>query len=182
VPIAAPSGTGKTTVCRALLERHPDYAFSVSLTTREPRRNERDGVDYHFVSKQNFEENVRLQELAEWEQVFDNYYGTLKSALQAALAADQVMLFDIDVKGAGRIKNLYPEDTITIFLLPPNEEELNRRLRLRGTETRESISIRQARIPDELKLGENFDYHIVNDKLDETVNQINKIIEERIAA
>jgi len=179
VPLAAPSGTGKTTVCKQLRRRNPDWEFSVSLTTRSPRAGEQDGSDYHFVTRTVFEEKIRQSRLVEWEQVFDNYYGTLKSALEAALADRKVLLLDIDVKGALNIKAAYPADTLTIFLLPPDERELNRRLARRGSEDEVSISRRNSRVPEEMNLGRQFDYRIVNDRLDDTVAKIQKLIEEK---
>ncbi|RLA89739.1 MAG: guanylate kinase [Deltaproteobacteria bacterium] len=178
LPIAAPSGTGKTTVCRELLAREPRCRFSISATTRPPRPNERDGVDYHFLSRSQFEKYIREQRLAEYEEVFGNYYGTLQSSLEEALQENLILLLDIDVKGALTIKRLYPDWTCSIFLLPPNRQELLRRLRGRGTDDPATIELRNARIPEELKHSEQFDYQIVNDKLDDTVNRILTIIKE----
>ncbi len=179
LPIAAPSGTGKTTVCRKLLDYSDSFVFSVSCTTRPPRPNERDGVDYHFISKEIFEEYIRNDILVEWEDVFNCCYGTLKSAVEEALESAKILLLDIDVKGALAIKKLYPEEAVSIFLLPPNYEELKKRLHFRGTEDKKSIALRNARIPDEMKFGEQFDYVIVNDKIDKTVEEIIEIIKER---
>jgi len=178
LPIAAPSGTGKTTVCRRLLEQREDFVFSVSATTRRPRKMEQEGVDYYFLSRTQFEDYIRQGKLAEYEQVFDNYYGTLRSSLDTALAAGKILLLDIDVKGALAIKKLYPGQTISIFLLPPNQVELLRRLKGRGTDDEASIALRNARIPAEIKLGEQFDRQIVNDQLDDTVTAIMTIIKE----
>ena len=178
LPIAAPSGTGKTTICRRLLNSGKRFVFSVSATTRSPRPMERDGVDYIFLARDVFEQYIRDDKLAEYEEVFDNYYGTLHSTLDESLESGKILLLDIDVKGALRIKKLYPDQTISIFLLPPNREELLRRLKGRGTDDNESIATRNARIPDEIKLGEQFDYQIVNDNLNETVLKILNIIKE----
>ncbi|MBU0712760.1 guanylate kinase [bacterium] len=178
LPIAAPSGTGKTTVCRQLLEQDERFVFSISATTREPRKMERDGVDYYFLSREQFKAHIRQHKLAEYEQVFENYYGTLRSTLDETLAAGKILLLDIDVKGALAIKNLYPEQTISVFLLPPSQAELLRRLKGRDTEDEQSIAIRNARIPAEIKLAEQFDRQIVNDKLDHTVDAIMTIIKE----
>lgn len=178
LPIAAPSGTGKTTICRRLLAADERFVFSVSATTRPPRPTERDGVDYHFVSRAEFEKYIRQGKLAEYEEVFGNYYGTLRCAVEKVLAERRTLLLDIDVKGALTIKRLYPEQTIAIFLLPPSQRELLRRLKGRGTDDAQSIARRKARIPAELRLGEQFDYQIVNDELDQTVTQILQIVEE----
>jgi guanylate kinase len=178
LPIAAPSGTGKTTVCRRLLETDSRFVFSVSATTRPPRKTEQDGVDYIFLSQETFAKYIRAAKLAEYEQVFDNYYGTLRSSVEDSLAQGKILLLDIDVKGALQIKQLYPEQTISIFLLPPNNKELLRRLKGRGTDDEKSIAVRNARIPDETKMGRQFDYQIVNDDLDETLAKIMNIIKE----
>ena len=140
LPIAAPSGTGKTTVCRKLLDYSDSFVFSVSCTTRPPRPDEKDGVDYHFISKERFKEYVKNDMLVEWEDVFNDYYGTLKSAVEKALESGKILLLDIDVKGALNIKNLYPGKAVSIFLQPPNYEELKRRLHFRGTEDKKSIN------------------------------------------
>lgn len=180
LPIAAPSGTGKTTICRRLLAADRRFVFSVSVTTRPPRQTERDGVDYYFVSRSEFEQYIRAGKLAEYEEVFGNYYGTLRSTIDSAIAAGNILLLDIDVKGALAIKHGYPDQTVAIFLRPPSQSELLRRLKCRGTDDEQSIARRKARIPDELRLGEQFDYQIVNDQLDHTVANILKIVEEHI--
>lgn len=180
LPIAAPSGTGKTTICRRLLAAGEHFVFSVSATTRPPRKTERHGVDYYFVSRSEFEKYIRQGQLVEYEEVFGNYYGTLRRVVAKVLAEGRILLLDIDVKGALTIKRLYPEQTITVFLLPPSQSELLRRLKGRGTDDEQSIARRKARIPAELRLGEQFDYQIVNDELDQTVAQILQIAEEYI--
>ncbi|RKY49124.1 MAG: guanylate kinase [Candidatus Neomarinimicrobiota bacterium] len=179
VVISAPSGTGKTTVCKKLREvDRSRFKFSVSCTTRSPRPGEKNGVDYYFVSREEFKKKIKNGELVEWEEVFGNYYGTLRSVLEEAIEKGDILLLDIDVKGGMNIKRLFPENTVTIFLLPPSEEELNRRLVTRGVDDEQSIRRRKKRIGEEMKLGEHFEYKIVNDKLDETVEKILKIIEE----
>jgi len=177
---AAPSGTGKTTVCHALLKLSERFVFSVSCTTRPPRPNESDGVDYYFISKAQFLANIREDKMAEWQEVFGNYYGTLKSAVTEALDAGKILLLDIEVKGTLNLKKLYPEQTVSIFLLPPTQDELDRRLQKRGTEDENSIAVRNARIPEEIALSKQFDYQIVNDKLETTIDQIMYIIEEHV--
>ena len=180
VVVSAPSGTGKTTVCHALLEMDSNFSFSVSCTTRTPRPTEQEAVDYYFVSKETFEDYIKKGVLAEWEEIFGYYYGTLISSLENALEKREILLLDIDVKGGLTIKELYPDYAITIFLLPPNYKELENRLRHRGADSDESIVTRKERIEEEMKLGENFDYVIINDKLEETVEQVETIIEERV--
>lgn len=116
--------------------------------------------------------------MAEWQEVFGNYYGTLKSTVDEALTNGKILLLDIEVKGTLNLKKLYPKDTVSIFLLPPSGAELDRRLQKRGTDDSQSIALRKARIPHELELSRQFDYQIVNDKLEHTINQIRQIIEE----
>ncbi|MBN2279012.1 MAG: guanylate kinase [Candidatus Marinimicrobia bacterium] len=179
LPIAAPSGTGKTTVCRQLIEKLDNCSFSISCTTRKPRPNETEGKDYYFLEQETFEKYIQENKFIEWERHFDNYYGTLKSTLEEAIANNQILLLDIDVNGAMNIKKQFPEDTIAIFLKPPSIEELLRRLSARGTEDEKSLVIRKARIPEEMKLSKYFDYEIINDNLKIAVNQIIDIIKEK---
>ena len=179
LPIAAPSGTGKTTVCRQLIEKIDNCHFSVSCTTRKPRHNEVDGKDYYFLDHKTFQKYIKEDKFIEWESHFENYYGTLKSTLKEAINKKVVLLLDIDVKGAINIKNQFSDDTISIFLEPPSIEELTRRLTDRGTENEQSIDIRKARIPEEMEQAKHFDYEIINDNLDETVNKILTIIKEK---
>ncbi len=178
LPIAAPSGTGKTTVCGELLKSDICFEFSVSCTTRKPRGAEIDGIEYHFVTKETFEKYIIENKLVEWEMVFENYYGTLKSTLQEAIDLKKNLLLDIDVKGALNIKKMFPDNTTTVFLLPPTNEELIKRLRKRGTEDEETIQKRLARLPEELQISDQFDYRIINNKLNETTEKILKIIKE----
>ncbi len=178
LPIAAPSGTGKTTVCRQLMVHDDRMLFSVSATTRPPRDYEQDGVDYFFLSRVQFEQYIRDELLVEWEEVFGNYYGTLKSYVEQALTRSKILLLDIDVKGALQIKKLYSENTLTVFLMPPNQAELQRRLKGRSTDDERTIALRNSRIPEEIELSHQFDYQIINDKLNEAVQKISNIIEE----
>ncbi|MFP4548213.1 MAG: guanylate kinase [Fidelibacterota bacterium] len=177
--IAAPSGTGKTTVCRELIKNLDNIAFSISCTTRSPRKNEHDGFDYHFLDHTTFQNYINEEKFAEYEKVFENFYGTLKSTLEEAIGNNQILLLDIDVKGALNIKRLYPEDTIAIFLKPPSVEELMRRLAGRGTENEKTLAIRRARIPEEMEKAKDFDYVIINDNLQTAVNEILTIIKEK---
>jgi guanylate kinase len=176
---AAPSGTGKTTVCHELLKLSDRFIFSVSCTTRQPRPSERDGIDYHFITREQFLANIRDGKMAEWQEVFGNYYGTLKSTVDEALTAGKILLLDIEVKGTLNLQKMYRENLISIFLLPPSKAELDRRLQNRGTDDSKSIALRNARIPDEMELSKRFDFQIVNDKLDITIQKILNIIEEQ---
>jgi len=179
VCLASPSGGGKTTIARRLLDRHDDYEFSVSCTTREKRSNETDGRDYHFLSVEEFEQKIDAGELAEYEKVHQDYYGTLRSTVEEAVENGKVLLNDIDVKGALSLKSAYPDKCLTIFIKPPSIEELKRRLIERGTETEKSFQIRMDRISLEMEYGEQFDRQVVNDQLDDTVEEVGKIIESQ---
>ena len=178
--IAAPSGTGKTTVCRALLERDPRLRFSVSHTTRKPRENERDGIDYHFVDNERFRELVTSDAFLEYAEYGDNLYGTSWEALESPLAEGWDLLVEIEVKGARQFRERR-RDACFIFLLPPEMPTLRDRLRDRGTDSEETIAKRLAIAEQELEAIEFFDYAVVNDDLDTAVGSVLDVIEaERI--
>ncbi len=176
IVVSAPSGCGKTTIVRAILERHPDFRFSVSATTRSKREGEADGRDYFFLTRDEFQRRIDAGEFAEWEEFFGNRYGTLKSQIDAALAAGTPMMFDIDVKGGLSIQRLYPRDTVTIFIEPPDMTVLRSRLAARGTETPQQLDLRLARAEMELRKGSGFEHHVVNDRLEIAVNDVETII------
>ena len=175
IAISAPSGAGKTTVCKLLAERNPGIRISVSATTRPPRKNESDGEDYHFLSKKEFQNKIENGDFIEFERVHGNLYGTLKSVVQELLDQGYFILFDIDVNGAISIKN-YDPNAILIFLRPPSIEELRRRLQDRGADSESEIEKRLERLPDEYEKSKFFDYDIVNDNLINTIQEIEKII------
>ena len=178
--VAAPSGTGKTTVCRALLERDPRLRFSVSHTTRKPREKERDGLDYHFVSTEQFHELVTSDAFLEYAEYGDNLYGTSWEALEGPMADGWDLLVEIEVKGAWQFRERR-RDACFIFLLPPDMETLRDRLRARGTDSEETIAKRLAIAEQELEAIEFFDYAVVNDDLDAAVGSVLEVIEaERI--
>ncbi len=145
--LSAPSGAGKTTIWRAALERIPEIEFSVSLTTRKPRGSEVDGTDYHFVSEDEFIRRRDGDELAEWAQVFDASYGTLRKPLDGAIQSGRDILLDIDIQGARQIRAKFQHDSVAVFVLPPTFNELSQRLRKRGTETEDAIARRLNRVP-----------------------------------
>ena len=180
VVISAPSGGGKTTICHALMDID-GYDFSISCTTRPPRAMERDGIDYNFVSESVFKEYIDKNLLAEWQKIFGFYYGTLNSTLEEAIYKKRILLLDVDVKGGLNVKKLFIDNTLTIFLVPPDIETLVNRLSNRGTEDEEAISIRRKRIEEEMELGEYFDHKVVNNRLDETIERVNFIIKERMS-
>jgi guanylate kinase len=174
--VAAPSGTGKTTVCRAVLERDPGIRFSVSHTTRKPRAGERDGVDYHFVSPQQFGRLVEEGGFLEHAEYGGNCYGTSSSELEETLEAGLDVLLEIEVQGAGQVRERRG-DARLIFLLPPHMEALAERLRRRGTDSPETIEMRLAVARQELAAVDLFDYVVVNDRLEEAVDSVIEIVE-----
>jgi guanylate kinase len=180
IMIAAPSGCGKTTIAKEILARHPELLFSVSATTRPQRSIEVEGKDHFFLTKETFEEYRRTGELAEWEEIYGNYYGTLKSEINRALQQGRTMLFDIDVNGALSIRNHYPNESILIFIKPPNFEILEQRLESRKTENPETLKRRLERVPMELEQGQQFDFQIVNDDLQKAINEVDEIVQSNI--
>lgn len=174
VIISGPSGSGKTTVCK-LLEKDPHVKKSVSVTTRHPRPNEKNGESYHFVSTAKFEDMIRKGELAEHASYCGNYYGTPLHALQQALAEEIFYLLEIEVQGALKIMEKFP-DAISIFLLPPDKKTLNQRLLQRNTNEEQDIALRVKVADKELEYKDRYTYTIINDDLDITVNTIRKIL------
>jgi guanylate kinase len=177
--ISAPSGAGKTSIARAILERHPAMRFSVSATTRSRRAAEVEGGDYFFLSRKEFEARVAAGAFVEWEEIYGDLYGTLRSEIDRALAAADTLVFDVDVKGGLSIKRLYPE-AVLIFVRPPSVEELLERLRNRRTEDPTTLARRMERVPMELSLGERFDHQVVNDELARAVDEVDRIVQEAI--
>lgn len=177
--ISGPSGAGKSTVCRELLRQLPDGVWSVSATTRPPRGQEVDGRDYHFVSRQRFEEMIRDAELLEWAEYVGNLYGTPRQPAERALAAGQVMVMEIDVQGGRQIAERMP-DSLRIFLLPPSDEELARRLVGRRTETPGQQQQRLATARQEIAWARQsscYQYFVVNESVARTVADVLRILE-----
>jgi guanylate kinase len=173
--ISSPSGGGKSTVIRTMREMDPGLSYSISATTRPPRRNELDGVDYYFLSKSEFKERIRNNAFIEWAQVHDAYYGTLRDALERSLSEGKTVLLDIDVQGGIQIKSKMPE-SILIFLYPPEFEVLSDRLIKRGTDSPESIKRRLEVAKSEIEVGNQYDYHVFNSSIQETVREVITII------
>ncbi len=177
IVITAPSGAGKTSITRYLLKTFPQLAFSVSAATRPARSYEKDGVDYYFISLEDFKDKIREKEFAEWEMVYEGkYYGTLKSELERIWSNKQVPLLDIDVKGAIHVKQQYPESLLTIFIEPPSIDELKKRLQSRGTETDESLQARISKASYELSFKDQFNYTILNDDFQRACGEAESII------
>ena len=176
--LSAPSGSGKTTLCRALQRRDESIGFSVSCTSRTKRKGEINGVDYTFLTDQEFKKRIENGEFAEWEQIHGNYYyGTLKAILEAAIQHQELLLLELDVKGAMSIKNIYSEKTLSIFVEPPSMDDLYTRLVKRGTDSEERIAKRLERLTAELEYKSNFDHHIINDDVRHAVDEIMNIIQ-----
>ncbi len=166
--LSAPSGAGKTTLARRFVAEHPEASFSVSATTRPPRGQEREGVDYHFVSPTRFSELVARGAFAEWAEVHGQRYGTLRETVDGTLAQGRVAVFDIDVQGGAQLEAIWPEQALTIFVVPPSPAELERRLRGRRTDADEVIAARLRAARAEVERGlARYDYVLVNDRLEE---------------
>lgn len=180
VIIAAPSGSGKTSVVRHLLKVFPDQlAFSISAATRSPRNYEKNGVDYYFISVEEFESKIEENEFVEWEMVYEGkYYGTLKSELQRIWNEDKAPLLDVDVKGGIHVQQQFPTTSLSLFIEPPSIEELRKRLEARGTETPESLEARIHKASYELSFKHQFDVVILNDKLELACKEAEKIVRE----
>ena len=176
IVISAPSGGGKGVVSNYILKNFPNVCFSISSTTRKIREGEKNGIHYYFLTQTNFENKIKNDEFIEYEEIFGNYYGTLKSEVENAFNENKILLFDIDVKGAYSIKKCYPDETLLIFLKPPSLEILADRLKNRKTENDEQIKNRIARAELEIEMSKDFDYIITNDLLEETLHTVHKII------
>ncbi|ABC82376.1 guanylate kinase [Anaeromyxobacter dehalogenans] len=175
--LSAPSGAGKTTLAHRLREASPDAVFSISATTRAPRGAEREGVDYHFVTAERFTELVAQGAFAEWAEVHGQRYGTLRATVDEALAAGKLALFDIDVQGGAQIKAAWPQQAATVLVLPPDEAELERRLRGRDTDSDETIRRRLVAARAEVARGlGSYDYVVVNDVLEGALAQLQAIV------
>lgn len=178
VVLVATSGTGKTTLAHRLVEESDRYVFSVSATTRPPRDGERDGIDYHFLSKPEFEHRAAAGELAEWAEVHGRLYGTPRAEIEGAAARGEHVVLDIDVQGARQIRRTIP-DARLIFVLPPSVGIMMARLRGRGTEDPANIARRLRSALDELAAVPEFDHVVVNDDLEECLDEIRRIVEDR---
>lgn len=178
IVFTAPSGAGKTTVVRHLLKKYEDLSFSTSATNRSKRPKEEDGKDYYFISEEQFKEKIANQEFIEWEEVYEGrYYGTLRSEVERIVDSGKKVVFDIEVNGAQSIKDKYDDRCLVVFVKPPSFRTLVERLTKRGTETPKSLEKRIKRIKKELLYEDTFDMVLLNDKLEETLIEAEKIID-----
>ncbi len=182
VIFSAPSGSGKTTIVKALLDRYPTFEFSISATSRAPRGAEQHGKDYYFLSQEEFAARVAEDAFVEWEEVYaGTSYGTLKSEVERIWAKGHVILFDVDVMGGINLKHIFGEAACSIFIMPPSVEELRRRLIGRGTDTQEVIEKRVAKAAFEIEKAPAFDHTVINDRLDEAVEETCSLLNQFLA-
>ncbi|HRO75541.1 MAG TPA: guanylate kinase [Crocinitomicaceae bacterium] len=178
VIFSAPSGAGKTTIVHALLKQLDFLKFSVSACSREPRTNEKNGIDYYFLSTEEFKNNIENDAFLEWEEVYaNNFYGTLKSEVQRIWNEDKVVIFDVDVIGGLNLKKKLGQQALAIFVAPPTFDTLEKRLRYRSTETEEKIQTRLGKAKYEMSFAEQFDTILVNEILENSVSEAKHLIE-----
>jgi len=175
--ISAPSGAGKTTLAKAVLQQFRDMLYSISYTTRKPRAEEQDGVDYHFVSKQDFKKGIKKNRWAEWAEVYGNYYGTSAEFIEKSLSSGCDILLDIDVQGTLQILKYYP-DCVTIFILPPSMTALRKRLEMRGSDSKAVIERRLVNARTEMAQKKMYRHIIVNEKLSEAIEELSAIFKK----
>lgn len=176
--LSGPSGSGKDTLMRHLVQRCPEIRLSVSATTRERRPAEQEGIDYYYLSKEEFERRIQQGDLLEYTHYCGNFYGTLKSEVDGRLAKGEPVALVIEVEGAANIKRIYPDST-AIFIKPPSMEELERRLHYRNTESEEKIAARLRRAVEELKYADKYDYVLVNDDIEACTQAVYEIFAKR---
>lgn len=172
--ISAPSGTGKTTLCEKLLKLLPDLKLSISHTTRKPRNGERNGIDYYFIDKETFKKMIDTDEFVEWAEVYGNFYGTSKKAINSLISNGYDILLDIDTQGAKNIKKLHP-DSVLIFILPPSLDELERRL-INRNEDKNVIKLRLSKASQEISQYKFYDYVVINDNIEQASSNLLCII------
>jgi guanylate kinase len=175
--LTAPSGAGKTSITRFLLKKYPQLSFSVSAATRQARSNEQNGIDYYFISVEEFQKKIKEDAFVEWEMVYEGkYYGTLKSELQRIWNENKTPILDIDVKGALHVQLQHPDNSLSIFIEPPNVDELKRRLQVRGTENVEGLQTRLNKAGYEISFKHQFDTIIVNDDFEKACKEAEKAV------
>lgn len=179
--VSAPSGSGKSTIVNWLMKEHPELRlyFSISCTSRAPRGEEKDGVEYFFLTPDAFKEKIANEEFLEYEEVYENrFYGTLKAQVERQREAGQNVVFDVDVKGGINIKKHYGEDALSLFIQPPSVAELRKRLEHRGTDTPEAIEQRLAKAGYEMTFASQFDHVIVNDDLEKAKQETLRVVSD----
>lgn len=181
VIFSAPSGAGKTTIVHALLDANIGLEFSVSACSRDPRPNEVNGKDYHFLGIEGFREKIETNAFVEWEEVYtNNFYGTLRSEIERIWKNGHTVIFDVDVIGGLNLKKIFGEQALAIFVQPPSYEELEQRLRFRSTETEEKIAQRMSKAREELSYAVKFDHILVNDQLENAIDSAKELVQEFI--
>ena len=172
---SAPSGSGKTTILKEILNIFPDIYFSISATTRQKRENEVHGKDYYFLTRKEFQKHLDDNDFIEWNEHFDNLYGTLKSNIEQKMIEGKNIIFDLDVNGTANLKKHFPS-TVSIFIKPPSLETLKQRLTMRGTETNGNIEIRLKRAEEEIEKSKSFDYIVINNDIIKATEEVKNII------
>ena len=179
---SAPSGSGKTTIVRRIMQTIPGLEFSISATSRAPRGTEQHGHDYYFLSAEEFDKAISEEQFVEWEEVYaGTKYGTLKSEMERIWAEGHTILFDVDVKGGVRLKSIFGEQALSVFVMPPSIEELRNRLVGRATDSPEKIEQRVAKAAEELEYAPQFDKTVVNDDLEKAVAEVEQIVTAFVA-
>ncbi|MFP4469785.1 MAG: guanylate kinase [Bacteroidales bacterium] len=182
IVVSAPSGSGKTTIVKAILEANPRVSFSISACSRPPRNNEKDGIDYYFLGKEDFRKKIDEDAFVEWEEVYNgHYYGTLKSEVERIWQQGRHVIFDVDVKGGLNIKNQFGDRCLALFIKAPSVEELEKRLRNRSTDGEETIRERLAKAAYEMTFAKLFDHIIVNDNLEIAIEKTQKTVSDFLA-
>ncbi len=175
--VSGPSGTGKDTVVAALRKKHEEIVISISATTREKRQNEQDGVNYYFLTTEDFENKIKNGEMLEYTNYCGNYYGTPKFSVEKCMENKEIVVLVIEVNGAANVKKMYPNST-TVFIKPPSIKELENRLRGRGTEEEETIIKRLNRANKELEIAKEYDFEVINDDIEKCANEIFDIMQK----
>lgn len=180
IVLSSPSGGGKSSIAKNILNKYTDFVFSISATTRTMRPGEQNGKEYYFLSKEEFEKKIQDGELVEFEEIYGNFYGTLRSEIESKIEENKIILFDVDVKGALSLRKAFPEKSLLIFISPPDLETLEKRLINRKTETEEQLKLRKERFTLEMEKRFDFDYIVFNDSLTEAIEDTLSIIEYEI--